>query len=262
MKAGAAAAGVLLLLVSCGAPQRKELRVCADPNNLPFSNRAGQGFENALARMLARELHSELRIVWRPQRRGAIRETLNTGKCDVIPGIAAGHEMVRSTRPWYRSTYVAVTRAGARLRLSGFDDPQLRSLRIGVQLVGDDGVNTPPAHALARRGIVANVRGFMVQGDYRSPDPQRAIFAALRSRAIDVAYVWGPTAAWEASRAPGAYQLAPTPRFGGPNLPMTFAIAAGVRKDDGELADRLDAALDRLRPEIDRLLRRYRVPAG
>jgi mxaJ protein len=155
-------AGLLLL----GCSQSRELRVCADPNNLPFSNRKGEGFENHLAQLIAGELDATVRYTWFPQRRGFIRNTLAADSCDVIMGIPEHSERVLTTRPYYRSTYVFVSRKDRGLKIRSFDDPALRKLKIGVQLIGDDYHNTPPVHALSRRGIVGNLVGYSVYGDY------------------------------------------------------------------------------------------------
>ena len=127
------------------------LRVCADPNNLPFSNRQGQGFENKIATLVAAELHRPLVYLWAPQRRGFIRGTLETGRCDVIIGVPAGYGRLQTTRPYYRSSYVFVARRDRALRIRSFDDVRLRALRIGIQVIGDDYANPPPAQALAAR---------------------------------------------------------------------------------------------------------------
>jgi mxaJ protein len=255
---------LLLLLAACAPdkPEARVLRVCADPNNLPFSNRAGKGFENALARLIAHDLGAELRVVWWAQRRGNLRETLRAGRCDLVPGVGSTVESIATSTPYYRSSYMVVTRPGSGLgSLESFDDPRLRNVRIGVQLIGDDGVNTPPAHALMHRGIVRNVRGFMVQGDYRRPYPQDAILDALTNGSLDVAYVWGPVAGYYAHRHPGAVAIRPvSPAFDGPQLPMVFDISVGVRKQDTGLLHRIDAILRARRPEIQRLLQRYGVP--
>src|SRR5437868_9652847 len=150
---------LILLVGSCRS--ERILRVCADPNNLPFSNRAGEGFENRLAELIAREQHARLDYVWWAQRRGYVRNTLNAGQCDLWPGVASTLEMLATSRPYYRSSYMFVTRARDALNGLTLDDPRLRRLRLGVQMVGDDGSNTPPAHALARRNITANVHGYM-----------------------------------------------------------------------------------------------------
>jgi hypothetical protein len=138
------------------------LHVCADPNNLPFSNAAEEGFENRIMQVLARDMGVTLSYIWHAQRRGFVRETLKAGLCDIIPGTAAGMDMLRTTAPYYRSTYVFAARADRGLRSDSLHDPLLHVLGIGVQLVGEDGANPPPAEALARRGLVANLRGYMV----------------------------------------------------------------------------------------------------
>src|SRR4029079_14190800 len=113
-----------------------ELRVCADPNNLPFSNARGEGFENKLAEMIARDLDEKLAYVWGAHRRGFSRQTLKAGLCDVVMGMPTGLDMVTSTEPYYRSTYVFVSRADRQLALDSISDPQLRQLKVGVHLIG------------------------------------------------------------------------------------------------------------------------------
>src|SRR4051812_27176720 len=256
----ASALAALLLLGSC-AGGRPMLRVCADPNNLPFSNAAGQGFENRLVTMVAADMGADLHYTWWAQRRGNVRETLKAGRCDVIPGVGAGMDMLAVTRPYYYSTYVALTRADRGLAIASFDDPRLRQLRIGVQMIGDDFSNTPPAHALARRGIVGNVRGYMVYGDYSRPAPQADIVEAVARGEIDVAFVWGPVAGYFARRQSVPLRLTPLPNIDRrTELPMAFAVAMGVRHGDDVLKARLERSLVRHRPEIRRLLAGYSVP--
>lgn len=250
----------LLLLIAAPAGAR-ELRVCADPNDLPFSNEAEEGFENRIVRILADELHAEVRYTWWAQRRGFIRSTLAALKCDLVAGVPSNMEMLRTSAPYYRSTYVFVTRAADRLAIASFDDPQLRTLMIGVPLVGDDGANPPPAHALTRRGIVANVRGYPVYGDYADPAPSRAMFDALAAGEIDVAVAWGPIAGYFASRVAQPLSLAPvSPQIDGPMLPMVFDISMGMRKTDEGLRADIDAALAARRAEIDTVLADFGVP--
>jgi ABC-type amino acid transport substrate-binding protein len=133
------------------ADGRRVLRVAADPNNLPFSNQRLEGFENKLAALVAKDLGAELEYSWRAQRRGFFREMLKEGRCDLVMGVPAGFEMGLTTKPYYRSSYVFVTRKDRDLKLASLDDSALTNLTIGVQLVGDDGANPPAAHALARR---------------------------------------------------------------------------------------------------------------
>jgi mxaJ protein len=250
-----------LLLGSCDLIPQRTITACADPNNLPFSNKAGAGFENKLAEMIASDLHAKLNYVWWAQRRGYVRNTLKDRRCDLWPGVASGVEMLGTTRPYYRSTYVFVTRADRNLDVASFDDPRLKQLTIGVQMIGDDASNTPPAHALARRGIVQNVRGYMLYGDYAKPNPPAAVVEAVDRGDVDVAVVWGPLAGYFAARAQHPLKLTPVqPWLDGPQWPMVFDVSMGVRKEDVKLRRALDAALEKQAPTIRRLLDAYRVP--
>jgi mxaJ protein len=246
---------------SARAGSARELRVCADPNNMPFSNEAGEGFENAIAELLASELDARVRYTWWAQRRGYVRNTLRAGECDVLVGVPASMEMTLATRPYYRSTYLFVTRRDAGVDISSLDDPRLRKLRVGVQLIGDDYANTPPAHALARRGIVENVRGYSVYGDYTQPNPPSRIIEAVARDEIDVAIAWGPMAAYFASRSAVPLSLQRvTPEIDIPFTPMVFDIAMGVRREDVSLRDELQRVIDRRRTSVDSILEAYHVP--
>jgi mxaJ protein len=251
---------LLAALLVCATPAAaRELRVCADPNNLPFSNAAEEGFENRIMQVLARDLGATLSYTWHAQRRGFVRETLKAGLCDIIPGTAAGMDMLRTTAPYYRSFYVFAAREDRGLRPDSLDDPLLHELSIGVQLVGDDGANPPPVEALARRGLVSNLLGFMVYGDYSQPNPPARILDAVASGAVDIAAVWGPLAGWYVRHAPVPLVLTPLwPAE--PGIPLAFDIAMGVRKGDRALAAELDAALIRNRAAIEVVLDEFGIP--
>jgi quinoprotein dehydrogenase-associated probable ABC transporter substrate-binding protein len=245
--------------VTPAAPGR--LRVCADPNNLPFSNEHREGFENRIADLVARDLHRELIYYWQPQRRGFIRATLNAGHCDLVMGVPAGFALTRNTRPYYRSTFVFVSRRSRHLDVRSLDDPRLRRLAIGIPMTGDDYDNPPPAQALAARRITAHVRGYTLYGDYGRPDPPRNLIDAVADGSVDVAIAWGPLAGYFARREPVALDLAPvTPERDGPGVQFAFDIAMGVRRSDAALAAALDDVLARRATEIRRLLDDYGVP--
>jgi mxaJ protein len=235
------------------------LRVCSDPNNLPFSNRSENGFEDALARLMASELGSPVTHYFWAQRRGFVRNTLKANRCDLIMGVPADSDMLLTTRPYYRSSYVFVTRSELP-DLKSFDDPRLRSLRVGVPLVGDDYANPPPVYALSRRGITTNVRGFSVFGDYRQESPPLELLRALERGEIDVAIAWGPLAGFAVKQSKGKLKLHPvSPRAEGPHR-FTFSVAMGVRPDAHDLKRALDAILTRKRSAIEELLRDYGIP--
>jgi mxaJ protein len=238
--------------------QGRTLRVCADPNNLPFSNDHEEGFENRIVRVIAAELGADVRYTWWAQRRGFIRHTLNAGVCDLVAGVPVDYELVLTTPPYYRSSYVAVSRPD--LHVVSLDDPAMRALRIGVQMIGDDFANTPPAQALSRRGIVDNVVGYLVYGNYAEANPASRIVRAVVSGEIDVALVWGPIGGYFAARQKPPLAVAPLVPGADHGVPFAFAIAMGVRKEDDALRDTLAKVLERRKPEIDRILAEYHVP--
>jgi quinoprotein dehydrogenase-associated probable ABC transporter substrate-binding protein len=250
----------LAMAAACGlaeaAGAANELRVCADPDNLPYSSRDESGFENRIAHLVADDMGAKLTWFWQEQRRGFVRKTMGAGQCDLFIGVPAGFERVLPTKPYYRSTYVAVTRGGSR-PFTSFDADELKDRRIGVQLIGDDLAASPPGYALTRAGAVANVRGFTVYGD--GPAAQRMV-DAVASGQLDMALLWGPQAGWFAHRAKVPLVVTTTNAPAGLPIPFEYSIAMGVRKGDTALRDRLDEILQRRRADIDAILASYFVP--
>jgi mxaJ protein len=242
-----------------GDTNKLVLRVAADPNNLPFSNSKLEGFENRLAELIAKDLGAELEYVWRAQRRGFFRETLKANAADLVMGVPAEFEMAAPTQPYYTSTYVFVTRKDRDLDLRNLDDARLRTFRIGIQVVGDDYANTPPATGLGKRGIVTNVFGYTLYGNYSEPNPPAEILAAVERGEIDVALVWGPLAGYFAVKAktPLAVRaIEPTDN----DSDLVFSIAIGCRRKDPELRKEIDAILAERRSEVNAILAEYHVP--
>jgi mxaJ protein len=235
------------------------LRICSDPNNLPFSNRAGQGFEDKIARLVAHDLRAVPAYTYALENVKFLKHTLLARKCDVVMGVSPGVDAVETTRPYYTSTYVFVSRARDRLDLASLTDPRLRKLKIGVHLIGDG--STPPTLALGEEGIVDNVRGFMIQNDFDKPNPPARLIEAVEKKDVDVAAVWGPLGGYFAKNSPVPLGVAPmtgTDRFA--PLRFRFAIAIGVREGDHALRDKLDAALARKAVTIRDILKAYGVP--
>jgi quinoprotein dehydrogenase-associated probable ABC transporter substrate-binding protein len=255
-------------LASCASPVEtgqaraaRRLRVCADPNNLPFSNDRLEGFENKIAELIARELGAELDYTWWAQRRGFIRNTLKAGECDLVIGAPSSFELALTTAPYYRSTYVFVYRKESGLSISSLDDPVLRKLKIGVQLIGDDYANSPPAHALARRGVVGNLKGYTVYGDYSQPNPPARIIDGVVAGEIDVAIVWGPLAGYFAKQRGVALEIVPvSPQIDQPFLPFVYDISMAVRREEEAFKEEIEAVVERNRKEIEEILDQYGVP--
>jgi mxaJ protein len=251
---------VFLLALSSTAEEKPVLRVAADPNNLPFSNSRLEGYENKLAQLIADDLGMQLQYIWHAQRRGFFRETLKQGEADLVISVPAGFDMALTTKPYYRSSYVFVYPEKNTALVSSFDDPLLRTARIGVQLVGNDGMDTPPAHAFAQRGMITNVVGFTLYGDYREENPPARIMDAFTTGDIDYAVVWGPLAGYFSRRISVPVRLVPVTPSSEPPLRFAFNIAMGVKRKNTELQARLNDLISRRQPEIDAILDSYGIP--
>jgi quinoprotein dehydrogenase-associated probable ABC transporter substrate-binding protein len=244
-----------------GKEDKKQFRVCADPENLPFSNQKLEGFENKIAELFATEFRASLSYVWWGQRRGFIRNTMNAtlkeARCDVVIGVPAGYDLVETTRPYYRSTYVFVYPKGRGVQIRSLDDPILKKIKIGVHLIGDDYSNPPPVHELAKRGIVDNVVGF--DTFYSAENPPNRIIDAVAAGKVGAAIVWGPAAGYFVGRQTVPLEMVAVPS-GESDLPFAFDISMGVRPGDNMLKGQLEQVLQRKQVEIQKILKDYGVP--
>src|SRR5438105_1487820 len=225
-----------VLLTGVAWAQGRELKVCADPDNLPFSNTKQEGFENRIAELIARDFNAHLTYVWQRMGRGFVREYLNKSVCDLLIGIPTNYRPVLTTSPYYRSTYVFVTRRDTRLKPASLDDPSLRQMKIGVQVLEEE--YTPPGTALARRGLQNDIVGFETMGDDAD-----SIMRAVADHKVDTAVVWGPLAGYFASKIGGLSLTPVVPEVDPPGVPFTFAISMGVRKGNTQLRDDLHGEL-------------------
>ncbi len=252
--------GLLLLRVG-PAMGKEELRVCADPNNLPFSNEKLEGYENKIAAVLAKDLGYRLSYFWLKQRQGFFRQTLGAHRCDVVIGVPSGFERVLTTKPYYRSGYVIVTPTHRALSFTSYDDPRLKDLKIGIHVTGKDGSNSPPAHALGKHHLEKNLVGYSMWGEASEKNPQGKVVAAVNQGVIDLAIVWGPFGGYFAKPFGKALtvELAPSDPLLG-DMPFAYDISMGVRKEDTALAEKLNNSIQRRQGEIARILGEYRVP--
>lgn len=234
----------------------KELRVCADPNNLPFSNEKQEGFENKIAELTAKALSADLSYYWWPHQRGLVRRTLNADLCDVLIGVPTGYERVLATKPYYRTGYVIASLKDRNFQIASLDDPILKKLRIGVHW------NTPPLQALAERGIIGdNVVRYTLFYDWEHPEEfvEKPI-KDLIAREIDVAMVWGPVAGYCVKKYAGCnLQLVPI-KEDNPHWPMSFPISMGVKRGNKELKAQLEEVLQKQQAEIKHILEEYGIP--
>ena len=233
--------------------QSPSLRVCGDPDNLPFSNERLEGFENRIAAVVAAELGATPVYTWWPHQRGLVRNTIDAGTCDVIFGVPEGLDFVLWTKPYYRSSYVMAYRADRGYDFRSLDAPELERLRIGVH------VNTPPEESLARRGLLDNVSTYSLFFDPRGDrDRPRKLLDDLVAGTLDVAVAWGPLAGHAARTSDAPLELVPLADE--PGVPLSFDISMGVAKGNEGLKDRLEAAIDLRQTEILAILAEYGVP--
>lgn len=243
------------------ADAKTTLRVCADPNNMPFSDRAQQGFENQLANMVAKDLGMSVSYYWFPQRSKFFEKTLNAGNCDVVMGLPMSIRVASTSVPYYRSSYVFVSRRDRDLKITSMNDPRLRKLRIGVHITGDEDGNLPPVNALISRGIVRNLVGFDIYGKLDEKNPPADLIRAVADKKVDIAIAWGPMAGYFAKHSPVPLRVTPVDVVSpNPKVPFTFAISMGVRRGDSALLDRLNSEIRQHRPQIHQLLESYGVP--
>jgi mxaJ protein len=247
---------LLLISLPAIAADHRMLRVCADPNNLPFSNRSGEGFENRLAELIAHDLNAEVQYTWWAERKSFLRNSLGAGLCDVVMGVPSTLDSVLSTKPYYQSTYVFVSRSDRALKISSLTDPLLEKLRIGI--VGDD--YAPPAHLLARRGLASQIVGYSLFGTFGEPNPPSRLIEAVDRGDVDIAIVWGPFAGYFAKQISTPLTITPVspPMFLA--IAFTYDISVAVRKGDDVLRAEIDQALARECKSIDALLVKYGIP--
>lgn len=250
--------GILFTLPGVASPP---LRVCSDPNNLPYSNQQQQGFENQLASLIGKDLNRQVTYFWFPQREKFFKQTLNNGVCDVVMGVPVGFDEADVTQPYYRSTYVFVSRHDRNLHISSLDDPRLRHLRIGVHILGEQDDSLPPVHALTSRGIVRNLVGYSIFGNLSENNPPADLIEAVQKRDVDIAVAWGPLAGYFAKQSQVPLDIAPIQRdTKNPTLPLVFSIGIGVRPGDVALKQQLESELVRRHQEVQQILSSFGIP--
>ncbi len=233
---------------------RKELRVCADPSDLPFSNQKGEGFENKIADIIADELKIPVAYTWYPKSLGFIRMTLAAKRCDLVIGWGQGDDIVLNTNAIYRSTSVLLYKKGTGLDgLETFADPRLKGKRIGVEQ------GTPGGNVVAANGLMSNVRGYRMNVDRRYFNPAEEMINDIRKGDVDAGVLWGPIGSYWATR--GGEPLVVVPllkeKVGGK---ISFRITMGVRNGDDAWKRQLNEIIRKRQGDIDKVLLDYGVP--
>jgi quinoprotein dehydrogenase-associated probable ABC transporter substrate-binding protein len=252
-------AGATPLAAQRPAPmQEGVLRVCADPDNLPFSDSTGAGLENKMAELMARTWNSKLQYVWWAAPRGMMR-MLNGFYCDVTLQMPVLSDMAGVTRPYYRTSYVIVQRKDAKHLVTSLDDPALKTMKIGVHLYSADGENSPPAMALSSHGVVGNLVGFSTTyiGGMNKPED---IIRAVRDSTVDLSIVWGPIAGYYAKQIGADLVLTPIESDSVSGIPFAYSMGVATRRRERGFKDSLEKFLTSKAPEIQSLLKQYGIP--
>ena len=232
---------------------RSALRVCADPNNLPFSDEKQEGFENKIADVMADALGLKLDYTWFPQVIGFVRNTLQAHRCDLVMGTVAGDEIMQTTNPYYFTTYVMAYRSDKGLALQSLQDPKLTGLSLGV--VGA----TPPSDLLVRHDLMSHTKPYQLTIDTRAEAPAHKMIQDVLDGTIDVGLLWGPIAGYY--RKHDQLPLTLVPINEEPGAPrMKYHIAMGVRGNEPEWRRRINSVILQQQSAITEILRGYGVP--
>lgn len=241
-----------------GQPTRTEdtaeFRVCADKDNLPYSNDQLEGFENKIAELIAKDLGKKVTYQFWYDRIGFIRNTLNAKRCDVIMGTVAGNDMMLTSKPYYRSGYVFVYRKDSGYDIKDWDSQDLHKGKIGV--VGQ----TPPSRPMHDKGLMDNARPYRIMRDLNLP-PSFIIDDLVKGE-IDIAILWGPIAGYYAKRASIPLVVVPAPEYEQENVhgKEYWNISVGVRKKDKERIAVINEVLQRRAADIEKILDEYGIP--
>src|SRR5215475_12187910 len=230
-----------------------ELKVCADPNNLPFSDEKKEGFENKIAELIGAELGLKVDYAWFPQVTGFVRNTLRARLCDLVIGTVAGDEIMQTTNPYYFTTYVMFYKGDKGFTFEGLQDPGLAGLRLGVV------AGTPPADLLVRHDLMSHAKPYALSVDTRAESSTHQMVQDVADGTIDVGFLWGPIAAYYRKRDDLPLTMVPLKDEPGAAR-MEYHIAMGVRANEPEWRRRVNAAIVKRRTEITAILRDYGVP--
>ena len=229
------------------------LRVCADPSNLPFSNDKLEGFENKVISLIAERLDLEVQYTWFPQTVGFVRNTLRMRDCDLISGITTTSELVQNTNPYYHSAYVMVYRKDSGITATSMAKMGLHDKKLGVV------AGTPPANLIAEQGLLRNVKPYQLVADTRHHIPAREAISDVASGLTDVAFVWGPLAAFYAREFDADLILMPMVNEN-TRTRLTFRVSMAVRYNETDWKHKINEQLAEITPEINAILLSYGVP--
>jgi len=237
-------------------PKENEFKVCADQDNLPYSNDRGEGFENKIAELLAADLGKDLSYQYWHDRFGFIRNTLKAMRCDVIIGTNTTYDAVNTTKPYYRAGHVWIYRKDSGYDIKDWNSPDLRKAIIGVH------DKSPVTVALDANNLMINAKPYRIQRNLRE-SPGKIVNDMVKGD-TDVVIAWGPIGGYYAKKAKADLVVVPIPEYANEETSLTgkpyWNISVGVRKKDDARRDMIEAALDRNKDKIQKILSDYGIP--
>lgn len=259
-------AGLLITTSYHSLAKQDAFKVCADPVNPPVSNKAGKGFENEIAKLFADQLEQTIEYTWFPQRIGFIRNTLKAQlpeseefKCDVVMGVPTGYELTSTTKSYYRSTYVLIypkNKGWDTIKtaedIMQLDDSQLGKLRFAMF---DRGPGTTWIH---NHGLIDQGIPYQTMTGDGSLNTAMTMDNAFAKEEIDIAILWGPTAAYVYSVNPDKFIMIPMQSKG--KLKFDFPMSMGVRRQDKAMLNQLNQLIDKNQDKITEILRSHNIP--
>jgi mxaJ protein len=249
------ALGLGAFIASSNSQAAGLLRVCADPDNMPFSNEKGEGFENKLAELIAEKLGVKLDYVWFSEASGLVPNTMGADACDLVMGYAQGTGLIDDSNPYYYTSYVLLTREDDQ-NLAGVDrlsDPRLKNKRIGLV------ARTPPASILAMHGLVANAKPFEIFGGESQSRAAADMVAEIAAGKLDAGLLWGPVGGYYARRSPVPLSVVPLVKeSAGPST--IYGITMGLRPDDPQWKHKINKVIAENQGDINTILQSYDVP--
>jgi quinoprotein dehydrogenase-associated probable ABC transporter substrate-binding protein len=240
------------------AVNRKVLRVCATPANLPYSDEKGEGFENKIAQIVSDELkRAKVENTWFPQGTGFVRKTLSEKRCDLVMGTVQADEFTLNTNHYYRTTYALITKPGSDLaNVTSILDPKLKGKKVGIQ------AGAPAADYVAKAGLMQDAKSYLFIVDTRYQNPMQDMVNDVRSGEIDVGILWGPHAGWYAKQGEGEkLNVQPMLEEKLPGLPkLEYRITMGVRVNETAWKHEINNVIAKRQGDIDKILLDFGVP--
>ena len=237
---------------------KTSLRICADPNNLPYSNQKLEGYENKIADLFAKKLGNlPVTYSWYPMTSGFVRRTLDAKTCDLIITFPAIHELVQNSNPFYSSSYVMMTLEERNINIKSISDPIIKEKNYKIGIIHA----TPPTSHVAKNKLFEQAKFYLQAADPRKQKPWADITNDLVNGELDIAILWGPYAGYEAKLAKKKIKLVPlTKEEKVSRGTMVYRFTMGIRRNEPEWGKTINDLIKDNQEEINEILREYNIP--